>query len=67
MDAGVSHWRDRITDATVSVLETIDTYQRDCTPGGWLLYTFLLALPFAANVIRPDTMNPYDYISRNAS
>jgi hypothetical protein len=56
MNAGVSH--DRITDATVSVLEAIDAYQWDCTPGRWLLYTLLLALPFAANVVRPDAMTP---------
>ncbi len=56
MNAGVSH--DRIADATVSVLEAIDAYQWDCTPERWLLYTLLLALPFAANVVRPDTMCP---------
>jgi hypothetical protein len=48
MNTGVSH--DRITDASVSVLEAIDAYQWDCTPGRWLLYTLrvLLALPFPA-------------------
>ena len=56
MHAGVSH--DRITAASVAVLEAVDTYQWDCTPGRWLMYTLLLALPFAANVVRPATPDP---------
>ena len=56
MNAGVSH--DMITAATVAVREAIGAYQWDCTPGRWLMYTLLLALPFAANVVRPDTTSP---------
>ncbi len=56
INACVSH--DRITDATVSVREANDTHQWDCTLGRWLLHTLLLALPFAANVVRPDAMTP---------
>jgi hypothetical protein len=30
----------------------------DCVPGQWLIYTLLLALPFPAKVVRPDSASP---------
>ena len=37
---------------------TAAEYDWDCTPGKWLIYTLLLALPFPAVAVRPDPVNP---------
>ena len=55
-NAGVSH-----TDITVAVEEVrakAAEYQWDSTPGKWLIYTLLLALPFPAVTVRPDPATP---------
>jgi hypothetical protein len=39
--------------AVQAVRDAIPAYNWDCTPGRWLVYTLLLALPFPAKVVRP--------------
>jgi hypothetical protein len=51
-NAGVSH--DDILDAIASVRNGIAGYFWDSTPGRWLIYTLLLAMPFPAVAVRPD-------------
>jgi hypothetical protein len=41
-----------------AVKDAAPAYDWDCTPGRWLLYTILLAIPFPAKVVRPDTAAP---------
>ena len=55
-NAGVSHTD--ITDAVEEVRAKAAEYQWDCTPGKWLIYTLLLALPFPAVAVRPDPVTP---------
>ena len=50
--AGVSH--DDIIDAVANVCSGIAGYSWDSTPGRWLIYTILLAMPFPAVAVRPD-------------
>ena len=50
--AGVSH--DDIIDAIANVCSGIAGYSWDSTPGRWLIYTLLLAMPFPAVAVRPD-------------
>ena len=49
--AGVSH--DDIIDAIANVCSGITGYLWDSTPGRWLMYTLLLAMPFPAVAVRP--------------
>ena len=50
--AGVSH--DDIMAAIANVRSGIAGYLWDSTPGRWLVYTLLLAMPFPAVAVRPD-------------
>ena len=54
--AGVSH--DLIFAALERVRSAAPGYDWNCVPGRWLTYTLLLALPFPARVVRPDTQTP---------
>ena len=54
--AGVSHAT--ILAAVDRVRETAPVYDWNCVPGQWLSYTLLLALPFPASVVRPDSQSP---------
>jgi hypothetical protein len=55
-NAGVSH--DAIT-AAIDVIRMVSrNYDWDCTPGKWLIYTVLLALPFPEVAVRPDAVSP---------
>jgi hypothetical protein len=56
-NAGISH--DDISDAVCSVRAILmQGYEWDCVPGKWLIYTMLLALPFSAKFVCPDTEKP---------
>ena len=55
-NAGVSHGD--ILGAADDVRAALVGYNWDCVPGQWLIYTLLLALPFPAKVVRPDTVSP---------
>lgn len=55
-NAGVQHGD--ILDAVNAVRQAATGYDWDCTPGQWLIYTLLLALPFPAKVVRPDAADP---------
>ena len=55
-NAGVSH--EEIIAAVGRVQAAAADYVCDCVPGRWLTYTLLLALPFSARVVRPDTQSP---------
>ena len=54
--AGVSH--QDIFTAIARVRGAVPAYNWKCVPGQWLSYTLLLALPFSAKVVRPDTVSP---------
>jgi hypothetical protein len=54
--AGVSHAA--INEALEAVRNEIPLYHWDGTPGKWLIYTLLLAIPFPAKVVRPDPARP---------
>jgi len=54
--AGVSH--EAIVAAAAAVRDGAQGYDWDCTPGRWLLYTLLLAMPFPAVAVRPDPHTP---------
>ena len=54
--SGVSHAT--ILAAVDRVRETAPVYDWNCVPGQWLSYTLLLALPFPASVVRPDSQSP---------
>jgi hypothetical protein len=55
--AGVSH--QDIFAAVARVRDAVPMYNWKCVPGQWLTYTLLLALPFSARVVRPDTVTPF--------
>ena len=48
----------RSTAAAAAVRDGAQGYDWDCTPGRWLLYTLLLAMPFPAVAVRPDPHTP---------
>ena len=54
-NAGVSH--ENIATAIAAVREELarTEFPWDSTPGRWLIYTILLAMPFPAVAVRPDT------------
>ena len=54
--AGVSH--QDIFTAIARVRDATPAYNWKCVPGQWLSYTLLLALPFSAKVVLPDTFSP---------
>ena len=55
-NAGVSH--SDITNAVAEVRDAMEGYSWDSTPGRWLTYMMLLALPFPAVAVRPDPDRP---------
>lgn len=55
-NAGVSH--SNILLAANEVRRLLPEYDWDCTPGKWLIYTLLLALPYPAVAVRPDPVQP---------
>ena len=55
-NAGVSHGD--ILNAASRVRAELDGYDWNCTPGRWLIYTLLLALPFPEVAVRPDAQRP---------
>ena len=54
--AGVSHTA--ITAAIHAIRNEFNHYQWDCTPGKWLIYLTLLAMPFPARAVRSDSESP---------
>ena len=54
--AGVSH--EAILVSVDRVRVAVPAYDWNCVPGQWLTYTLLLALPFPAQVARPDAQSP---------
>ena len=56
INAGVSHGA--ILDAVWNVRGALREYGWEGEPGRWLIYAFLLALPFPVVAVRPDPRNP---------